>query len=92
MPPVHLCNQWDRVLTLEINQAWMAERLDKFENKIDWMEIKNEARHEELKTMFSTMKDYVDNKYVRKETFAVAVSVIWVIATLLGILAYVFNK
>lgn len=86
MPPVkHLCNQWDRILKLEtLLDPETGIVMDKLESL-----AKGQA------DMKKTMEDFiksVDNKYVKKETFTVAVAVIWVIATFLGLITRAINK
>lgn len=91
-PKLHTCSQVEDITTLKVTQKWMVERLDKFENKLDTMDQKQTQRHEEIISMFGTMKEYVDKRYVKKEVFQVAVAVLSTMAVILGILAYVFNK
>lgn len=86
MPPVkHTCNQIERILKLEtLLDPETGIVMDKLESLA-------RGQGEMKKTMEDFIKS-VDIKYVKKETFKVAVSVLWAIATFIWVVTRAINK
>lgn len=78
--PKHSCNQTERILTLELNHKQMA---------IDVTEIKKDVK--EINTKFDDLLEKLESKFVLRKEFNTAITVIWAIGVVVGIIMY-FKK
>lgn len=71
----------DRILTLELNQKTMAEKLQKIENKVD-----------EMNSKFDLLIEKLEHKFVMRVEFNVWLAVLWAISLLIWIIVYFIGK
>lgn len=83
MPPVkHLCSQWDRL--------WKIENLLDPETGIVMDKLHNlELWQERIETKMDKFIEVVDARYVKKESFQLAIAVIGAIGAVLGLVWYI---
>ena len=83
MPPVkHLCSQWDRLWKLEnLLDPEQGIVMDKLHNLELWQE--------RIENKMDKFIEAVDARYVKKESFQLAIVVIGIVGTILWLIWYI---
>lgn len=87
MPPKHICSQADRISKIEnLLDPEQGIVMDKLHNLELWQE--------RIETKMDKFIEAVDARYVKKESFQLAIAVIGAIGALLGLVWYImaFSK